>query len=445
MFYGTTPQVVSQFLRDEISRIKPKRVWVLFAGNFVVEQIASGLCEEIHSTDISLYSKAIGHGIMDQDFGLLFAGPKDLDYIKNLESPLEKAAGVIFMTEVATYLNKTKIAYYRGLVQDAYSNTDNYIQKILGKLNNVKQRLNGFTFYGIDACKLVPEIKKGDYVFYDPPVLLGDYEKMFKPLEECYSYQEEEYTEMTEEVKKDHLEYFNSVGAKCFYRTNNPIQAPEGYEEVFRFQYKYNGNYCIYTNSPKKKFVGTFSPLQEEVRKYKIIGEDDEITLKSKVKVIPVKGAIANHYRMLWVKKATMSDAGYSFLIQVDEKIIGLVTVHNAMAYGTDLIPIFSDPACPYSKYQRLSRLILHIVCTRSFLDMFNEKTMWEHEGFTTRVLSNAPVSMKYRGLFELSERVEDPKGENFKYKLIYQNRKNIFKNYKTALQQWVQKYARYS
>jgi hypothetical protein len=72
MFFGTTPQIISQYLHGELKRITPKRIFIPFAGNFVVEQIAHLACPEaeVFSTDVSIYSRAIGFGINNIDFRL---------------------------------------------------------------------------------------------------------------------------------------------------------------------------------------------------------------------------------------------------------------------------------------------------------------------------------------------------------------------------------------
>ena len=82
---------------------------------------------------------------------------------------------------------------------------------------------------------------------------------------------------------------------------------------------------------------------------------------------------------------------------------------------------------------------MLHICCTQEVVDIMNEKSMWEHAGFTTRVFTNAPVSMKYRSLFDLKEREEDEEG-NYKYKLIYQNKRKIAPTIKEGLKNWLKK-----
>lgn len=447
MFFGTTPAIIAQFLHEEFSRLKPKRVFVPFAGNFIVEQIASlagkahGFSPEILSTDVSLYSRAIGFGLTDQSFDCRIKPHilEDFPLFENTTSPIERAATVIFFAEVAKMFPKQHIPYYQQLGKHAQARAESYFIKIRNNLEAFKKNTAMLRFFGTDACEMLPLVEKGDVVFYDPPVLLGDYEKMFAPLRDTFDFTEPTYTEMTDEVKQRHLQELREKGATVYYRTNNPLpEPPKDYTEVFRYQYKWHGYYCVYANQASERFCGRFQPLREEVEHYPIIGESDEITLQSRIDIVPVNSKVGNHYRMMWVKKAEMGSMGMPFLVLIDGKIAGLLVLESGLKFGTDLVIIVSDPAAPTSRYKRLSKLMLHICCTETVLKMLNEKTMWEHTGFTTRVLTNNPVSMKYRGLFNLAKREDFTEG-NYKHKLIYQS-KTLFPDVETALAAWLKK-----
>lgn len=444
MFFGTTPQIVSQYIANEIKLHKPQRVFVPFAGNFVVEQLAGILqVPEIHSTDVSLYSKAIGHGLTNTvyDIDLDFEIRKRFPYFSALTRPIDIAAQVIFFTEVANNFKKAqKTSFYKSLDRDAVMRQEQYYKKILAKLELIASMLSNMQFYGKDACKLLPNTKANDLVFYDPPVAFGDYEKMFKEVESIYTYTPEPYTTITPELKLQQLAEMHEKGCKVYWRTNNPeTHLPAGFKQVYQYKYKYTGAYCIYSNANYKTFVGSFQPLKEKIENYKMIGYEDIITENSKIEIKKVSTYVANHYRMMWVKKAQMLDSGHAFLLFVDGKLIGVLQLADALKFSSDLIVINSDPACPHSRYRRLSKLIIFLCCTQEMLKMMNDLSMWEHTGFTTRVFTNEPVSMKYRGLFDLAERAEDKEG-NYKFKLIYQNRNKIFPTLAEALKAWVKK-----
>lgn len=448
MFFGTTPQIISQFLFEEFKKHDFKKAIVPFAGNFVVEEVIRQAKPEVelHSTDVSLYSRAIGYGLMDKasDISLKEELYKDFPFLANKKSPAAVAVQVIMFTEIAkALLKKDKIPYYRMLYNNAIDNQETYFEKVMTKIITLRKVLKGMVFHGIDACKMLPEeVCEGALVHYDPPVLLGDYEKMFKALGDCFEYSEPKYTQMTDEVKQDHLKALHEKGCTVYYRTNTPLQQPlKGFKEVYRYQYKNNGWYCLYSNHHFQTFVGRFEPLKEQVKNYPILPLEFKFTPDTKIQILPETSKVCNHYRLMWVKKAQMTDTGYPFLIFADGNLIGMVQLSDGLKFGSELILINSDPAAP-SRYKRLSKLILYVICTQDMVDWINKKTLWEHVGFTTRVFSNHPVSMKYRGFFDLKERSED-KDSDYDYKLIYQNRKNIFQDAQAGYTAWYKKFGK--
>ncbi|MDR1197547.1 MAG: hypothetical protein LBK94_00850 [Prevotellaceae bacterium] len=446
MFFGTTPQIVSQYLHGEIKRLNPQRIFIPFAGNFVCEQIAHLACPdaEIFSTDVSIYSRAIGFGVNDIDFHLELTDltKRDFPFLSDKKKPIEKAAIVILFSEIAkTYLKKDKIKYYDNLYNDAKHNIETYFNQVLNKLLKFKE-ISKFKFFGIDACEVLKDVKKGDFVFYDPPVLLGDYEKMFETINKCLLYDEVAYTQMTEELKREQIKEMHEKGAIIYWRTNGEVSdLPECLSRTFHYQYKWSSAYHVYSNVNSGSFVGRFEPLKEIVKNIQIIGKDDEITENSTIDVVLYPSNVGNHYRLMWVKKAQMSNAGWYYLVFIDKKLIGLLQLESGLKFGSDYVVIFSDPVSSFSKYRKLSKLILYLCCTKEMLKTINDLSMWEHIGFTTRVFTNNAVSMKYRGLFELTERKED-KASDYNNILIYHSKKHL-DTFRDGLKEWLKKYSK--
>ena len=165
MFYGTTPTIISQYLYKELREIQPKRIFIPFAGNFVLEQVAYQACPDadIFSTDVMIYSNAIGFGLTNQDFRLEIRDDyrEDFKYLAGKKKPIEKAAITIFFTEVSRSLNKQHHQYYVAQYKDAIQNQEQYFKDILRKLESVKENLR-FNYFGYDAMKLISQVKKGD-------------------------------------------------------------------------------------------------------------------------------------------------------------------------------------------------------------------------------------------------------------------------------------------
>lgn len=140
MFFGTLPQVVSQYLYNELERHKPQRVFSLFSGNFVFEQIAKTHNKniELFSTDVSLYSRAIGLGATNQSSDIVLNEKllQDFPIFEGKTSPFDIAVQVIFFSDVAiTIKKKEKVIYYNNMYRDAVSNQKKYVEKISDKLH----------------------------------------------------------------------------------------------------------------------------------------------------------------------------------------------------------------------------------------------------------------------------------------------------------------------
>ncbi|MCK4761965.1 MAG: hypothetical protein KAW12_07185 [Candidatus Aminicenantes bacterium] len=446
MFLGAIPPVIGQYIRDEIARHHPKRVIIPFSGNFSIEQIAHAACPQadVHSTDIIFYSRAIGFGVNDIDFRCEIKPEfeKDFSFLAGKVKPIEKAAVVVMFLCIAdAFVKKNKI-YYLRLYQNLVKNQEVYYQKILQKLEQLKSS-SDFTFYGTCASKLIEKVGDGDLVIFDPPYFVDGYVNMFKNLPECLNFDEVDFLEITDEVKAQQLEELSERGALVYYRTISDSILTDQYRLVYYYQYKYNLAYLIYSTSAKSEFVGRKQLIKEKVQNIHLIGRGDEISENGEVDIVKTETPVVNHYRLMWLKKSRMRDGRYSFLVFIDKKLIGILMLQGGLNFGTDLVTIFADTSAPSSRYKRLSKLILYLCSTEKMLNTINDLTMWPHSGFTTRVTSNSPVSMKYRGIFKLAKREKDSDSE-FKYKLIYQNRDRIFPDYKIALKEWVRKHGRY-
>ena len=441
MFFGTTPAIISQHLAKLFAKLKPEKIYVPFSGNFVIEQVVSKVSPDtkIIAGDVSLYSNALGFGLCEKDFRLEL-NPEYLDYMPffdTLSTPIEKAAAVLYFTDVAQNLTKAKHKYYQDLLLHTRNNAESYFKKAVEKITKVKENLKNFEYFALDANITIENLQQGELIYYDPPYFTGDYEKMFAKLNDIFSYDKTPYGIIDSDKKIEHLEYFSKKGIKALFRTMDKIDI-ESYKMVFKFQYNYDKFYHLYTNFDTDSFIGRFEPLKSVNPKLPIINKNDVISEKSRIEIIPVPTTIGNHYRILWVGKARMTSGGNCYLIQIDSKVVGLLQIESPLAFGQSNAIIFSDPAAPTSRYKRLSKLILHLCCTETFLKVINERFLWPCEGFITRVFTNHEVSMKYRNLFEITTKEIDKDG-NFKYRIMYKNKK-LFIDYPTALNEWLKK-----
>jgi len=114
MFLGTTPAVLSQYIRSELQKNCPQRALVPFTGNFIIPQVCrlANKNMEVHSADISIYSMAIGYGLagMESDIKLSAAALERYPGFAFDHTPRDIAIFALFFSDVADAISPATAA-----------------------------------------------------------------------------------------------------------------------------------------------------------------------------------------------------------------------------------------------------------------------------------------------------------------------------------------------
>lgn len=448
MFLGTTTVEVRDYLARELRSLKPTKVFEPCAGNFVVSMLCGAIDKKItvRSGDVSLYSVAVGCGLGGIDSGIRLRESLEEEYpgFAGKTSPEEVAALAIIFLELALYRKKMHIKYYANLERDIRSDQAGYFDLVLKKVQAAKALLGDFRFVPMDCFESILEAKAGDVVFFDPPYFSGksdDYAKCSAALAECFHAPRIPFTEVTDELRIAALKDMSARGCIVYYRPEDEVEI-EGFEKCFQFEYRANKNYLVYSNRHQIVGHGRRILMPEKPTKFDVVFEDTEFGPDAKLEVVPVDAKTANHYRLMWTKKAAMKNLGRSFAVIVDGVIAGVVAIEPSLAFGSRFAVIVSDAAPHHTKYRRLGRLVLYAILNKEFLSRINDLAMHEHTGYTTVAYTNAAVSMKYRGLFELVKR-EKGDGIESQNRLIYRTEEMQTDTIQEAYRKWYGKHGK--
>lgn len=445
MFFGSLPHPIGNYFFREINRIKPKRVFVPFSGSFSLEQIIASASRDIQilASDVNIYSAAIGLYLSNKplNFSLAPLAFELAPSLRNISSDEDIVSAVLLLSDLSRIVSGAeKHMYYVKLLKHVLKHFDEKFLIAKQKLQVLKNNVQNIDFYPMDATLLLEKLEPHDCVFFDPPYFKGDYEKMYKNLMKYFTYTLPTYTEFTPELMMQKLKEYSSNNINVFYRCQNiHNNIPDNFNLLMIYQQKYHDFHYLYSNVQSDSAVKRYKVLNERIPKFKVADADFEFTENTQIHIVRIDGAEANHYRMMWIKKAEVKPSEYSFAVIANNQIIGIICVNSSIKFGSELLQLISDPPSPYTKYKRLSKLILHVALTEQFIKMVNEMCLWKHSGLVTIAFTNNAVSMKYRGLFELADRVEFTEG-NYKYKLVYHSKK-LFKDYSTAYKTWFKKY----
>jgi len=336
-------------------------------------------------------------------------------------------------------LKMEKVQYARRMIALYQAHQKEAVNHLAAKIEAAANEIgNDWEFRPVDAAALLNEVKAGDLVFYDPPYWVGGYERMFSWLDANLIWDVPPYTIFDDKKKTQVASELIERGATVIWRTENEIDLPK-MRKVFEYHHRVDGAIYLYTNDRTfKPAVGGAALLRERDPRLPIVSTSDELKRSDHVRVSEIDRQRFNHYRQLWTKKARMKSAeDVSYAVFVGDLLVGVAGIESGMQISSNVAVIISD-ACPPSRYKRLSRLVLYILLTDEMLKRVNRKTLWEHIGYTTKVYTDAPVSMKYRGLFDLASR---KKGKHLAYELTYSTRKMVASTIQEAFVLWWDRY----
>jgi 16S rRNA G966 N2-methylase RsmD len=355
-------------------------------------------------------------------------------------SDKERAAYVVFLSDVAKYaLKMEKVEYARRMIAIWQGRQNEIVSGIAQKIEAVAKGIgDDWEFWPVDAVELMKRVRPGDLVFYDPPYWVGGYEKMFAFIDSNLRWDRPACTVFDDAQKEKSVADLIARGATVIWRTEDEIDAA-GMLKVFEYHHRVDGAIYLYTNDRTfKPAAGSAALLSERDPRLPIITTTDELKRSDTVRMVEIDRQRFNHYRQLWTHKARMKSAeDVSYGIFIGDLMVGIAGVASGMMLSSNLAVIISD-ACPPSRYRRLSKLVLHVLLTDEMLRKVNRKTLWEHNGYTTKVYTDDPVSMKYRGLFDLAKR---KKGAHLKYELTYSTRKMVAPKIQEAYIRWWDRY----
>ena len=196
-----------------------------------------------------------------------------------------------------------------------------------------------------------------------------------------------------------------------------------------RKAYKDNREY-IYSNidhemRSKIKFR-TINPPQ-----YKKLPMDFEVKPDTKLRFIRTKGSVVDYLRMIYLKKDILLGSGIFYhLWFLDDYLFGatIFDYSKEAAAAGDIVWMKSDFVIN-SNVPKLSKLLIMGVLSKEFQRELNIKYKTTVEKIATTVFSDKPVSMKYRGIFDLDKR----QGGKLYYKQVpgkFESNDEVIKEY---------------
>jgi hypothetical protein len=309
--------------------------------------------------------------------------------------------------------------YYARQINAYINQWPALLEKTMQRLETLPLRL--VSYHAGDAVEWLPTIPATSALATFLPFFGGDYDKMFGKIDRLFDWDKPSY----QELFGDRLERFID------YAINRDHWAIGSPKKIDRLQKHLRGiaqttnrgkPIYVYTSADKTRVVAPHQ--QTQTIKYPRLTTKEAIG--SKLTIAPLTTAEFQTLRSIYMNAFIRPGAPtVMFGVFVDGKLIGAFAFMRGYKDHSDpdSVYLLSDfPVAP-TDYPRLSKLVLYAALSKESRLYAERIHRARIRHMVTTAFTDNPVSMKYRGLFKLTSRKEnpdyDPAAKN-RYKLQY-------------------------
>jgi hypothetical protein len=407
-FIGTINEKLRKFFYTHARLLEGRTCYIGCSGNFTIEQIISRLCPAtvLHSNDVSLYSAAIGHMLTGQPLALEATNP-ELTWANNYLSrgPAEQVATILLLLDLLQF-EKRNNPYAERMWQGYLTNFESLFTRTLDKVRRAAAHIRLASYSMVDVFDYYPPPPPAA----DPsavaigflPTYVGGYEKLFARLEQSISWPCPSYQLLTEERREETIARMISTDYIVYDDRSRDLPC------VARVDLFGKRTVYIYS-SLGFRHAGIFrKKINEKVSRYDLLMPDDQIAPSAPITVTEVDLPTINHYRNMFLsKKIQPGSGGPCYLVFAASKLFGFLIFQSYSARGgaKDEIYMLSDFVVPSSSHRRLAKLLLMVTRCQDTQRILSERLIRDYRAILTTAFTDQPVSMKYRGIYELVKR----------------------------------------
>lgn len=439
IFQGTIPGPLRSIIREAAEKWpKGADVWIGCSGNFTIERSLADMGFRLHSNDVSIYTSALGWYFTGQDIPITLK-PEHEDLLGWITPYLDGGPGTIATLMLGTRfladVEKPGVYYQRNY--RAYREQFPRMHaETVDRMKNVTLRLDSYHPKDVREY-LRDDVPEDGIVTSFPPFYAAGYEKLYEPFERYFDWPAPEYPILDEDGITETLDLI--CDRPTWIMATNVEQEDRranlnGYVEPALKA----APFWVYTSESPTRVVT--ARQKAEPCFLPRMGPEHEITEDSTISIVPLKVGEFESLRLLYLNRniTAMNTDVVPYAVMVDGRMAGV------FAFGSwvkpDVYTLMTDFALPRTRYKRLSKLIIAAAVSVEATRRMERSWTRRAHGVQTAVFTNRPMSMKYRGLWDLRERVDLPKTEKFKYKITYESGVNRW-TLNEALQMWLKKW----
>ena len=363
MFIGSVPPEVRTLFQGLVHESGHKKFYIGCSGNFSVDKVIAKMDCEVHSNDVSLYSRLVADVVLDTDTEITVTS-EDLRHVFALwpETKYKKLIQVMFAMRLSKFeprKNDYQKSFYDVMMTDSARYYESTVEK-LGK-GAFDFKIKSFDFG--DFIGFLKN-KDGGVGISFPPTYKAGYEKIYDFVEKSFEYDRPSY------------EIFDPKSAEALYGqmlkddqnifcSDQDFETLQGYKTgVVRLG---SGRHSLYVYSSLQNRQCYYYERNAKAFKsdIELLSNEEVLTEKTKITVKLCATDQITYFKHLFMSSRVNYSAGGDFGVMffADGKAFGFA-VFSKMLSTMELCYLHSDFVVP-SQTKRLSKLLLFLLRTK--------------------------------------------------------------------------------
>lgn len=391
-------------------------------GSFSIPMMMKG---DFLANDVSLFSLALSYHLNGIIGDFIYKLDFEREKIQSLLKTEKQFAVICVLAEYGNYFYEKNL--YQSRMKKYFEShffemVDSFHEK-KSVFGNLKHQ-----YFNCDVFDFVKKIDSSVPVFVFPPTYKGGYEKQFRFLDDSFEYERCSFKTIGDEEYKELFDLVRERKNYVFFADREMDGLKVGYVELAGKK-----TISIYSDMHPDS-LGTWQVRDSKPPSLLPIEEDFEFDDNTKISIeeVSVLEARCVMDKYLSSKILKYSTANFYFLLLANGKYFGMLGFSRS-GHVPDAVLLMND-LVTNSKEKRLSKLAIMLSKITELKKRLEMLYLREFSKIFTAVYTDKPVSMKYRGIFELERR---EKGE-LVYHSEFENR-----GMREVYLEWLKKYGR--
>lgn len=412
MFLGGIPKASAQQIAELLApQDKSRGVFIACSGSYRIERTIFQRWPDvpIYSNDVTFFSCMLGNWLSGRDLDYSFSGElAPLGELVEGASPRRRVAAVSVALDISDHASGKRNRFKQAHVDHMLARLPQLLDQTEAKLGKA---FGDLVLSGFHAGDLREQIDKAidakAAVVTFPPFYKGGYETLYKWLDANTTWSPPSYPMFEPKDLERIFEKVAASGIGYVVGAGRLLEVP-GHQPKALFVPPTKTPHYLYAPTGEARLIRNKAPLKP----FKFEPLDlSKLTKDSKVEIRAVDGARAMYVRVQYLKKSMIPAPGrWNYLIYVDGMLAGVLTF-DVSKFGPreDALYLLSDVAV--SREARVSKLIARLATNAGLARVMAGKALKPFGYVVTTAFSDHPVSMKYRGLYELLSRKDGDHG----------------------------------